>query len=192
MVKLHFAGTYTMLHYVGLSGNGKEGLVWLGVWWHTTHLPITYVLLNRIIVRWFFVWVEKFHVFFWVWTLVSLNKETLRHCRGADLYDHKTLADCGGRPATCSCLLGFGGKYTSLSGDCWKDLNKSPSSQNPTQGFVFLHILCKILEQNMPLLLKSILHNIPIFLTTKQTGSILVPKTWRHIRPIIYTMTLCL
>lgn len=27
MVKLHFAGTYTMLRYVGLSGNGKEGLV---------------------------------------------------------------------------------------------------------------------------------------------------------------------
>ena len=50
---------------------------------------------------------------------------------------------------------------------------------------------CKQHSQT-PLLLKSILHNIPIFLTTKQTGSILVPKTWRHIRPIIYTMTLCL
>ena len=65
MVKLHFAGTYTMLHYVGLSGNGKEGLVWLGVWWHTT--PFAYhifFLLNRIIVRWFFVWAEKFNVFF--------------------------------------------------------------------------------------------------------------------------------
>ena len=132
-------------------------------------------------------------VFFESGQPVSFNKETLRHCRGADLYDHKTLADCGGRPATCSCSSWFGGKYTSLSGDCWKDLNISPSSQNPTQGVVFLHIrtarywsrtwafrdsnyftYCKQHSQT-PLLLINFTQ-YPDVLTNKQPGSILVPK----------------
>lgn len=146
-------------------------------------------------------------VFFESGQLVSFSKETLRHCQGADLYDHKTLADCGGRPATCSCSSWFGGKYTFLSGDCWKDLNKSPSSQNPTQGFVFLHIRtarywsrtwaftdsnyfthCKQHSQTPLLLINSTQY--PDVFPTQQTGSILVPKKHDGILNLIYTMTL--
>ena len=125
--------------------------------------------------------------FFWVWTLVlyiwfhitkalQVDTEPFPRCRFVWPSNSCRL---WGAPSNLRCspwrFQGLGWKYPSLSRGPWKDLDKSPSSQNLTE-VVFPCILWKIWKQNMSLHGNIVTSHI-ITLNSKQRSQTPLPHS---------------